>query len=256
MDSTTRFLCVTFLGILPAFSAPTLWINDSAGNLGTVDVATGNVNVIGNSGRVLTDIAFDSAGNLFGVDFDNLYSVNATTGATTLIGSLGPVTSFNALVFGSNGTLYGASNNLYTVNTSTGAATSIGPIGFASAGDLAFLNSVLYLTTSNGQLVSLNTATGAGTLIGATGIANLFGLAAPAGGPLFGVAGTNIYNVSPVTGAASLTMGFGGRGLSGANGQAFIDEAQVEEVQAPEPSTFLLLSGGLVAVAWRRMKRA
>ena len=80
----------------------TLSIDDSAGNIGTVDLTTQSVTVIGNAGVVLTDIAFSPSGNLYGNSFTNLYSVSTTTGVATNIGATG-VTDLNALVFGSTG---------------------------------------------------------------------------------------------------------------------------------------------------------
>jgi len=231
-----------------------LWLNDGLGNLGTVDVATGSVNVIGNSGVVLTDIAFDPLGNLFGIDFDSLYKIDTTTAAVTLVGLVGPITGvLNSLVFASDGTLYGASNQLYSIDTNTGAASAVGPIGFQSAGDLAFLNGNLYLTALTDQLVRVDTATGAGTALGATGVSDLFGLAGPGTGSLFGVSSTSVYTVDPVSGATTFAVSFGGQGLSAANGETFLSEAQTS---SPEPSTSLLFTGGFAAVLCLKRKLA
>ena len=83
-----------------ALAAPILWISDSAGQLGTVDVATGTSSLVGNMGRAMFDIAFDSVGNLWGIDGGNqLFSINSSTAAATLVGATG--TGFiNSLVFG------------------------------------------------------------------------------------------------------------------------------------------------------------
>src|SRR4030088_258139 len=128
------------VGAATAQAAPTLWVDDSSGIVGRVDVPTGNVTIVGNSGAPLTDIAFDPSGNLFGISFTNLYRINTTTGAATLIGPTG-IPGGNALVFGTNGTLFAAGNtttNLFSVNPSTGAGTVLGNDGFFSSGDLAF----------------------------------------------------------------------------------------------------------------------
>jgi hypothetical protein len=135
-----------------ASADPILWVNDSNGVLGTVDVSTGNVHVIGNTGAALTDIAFAPNGDLYGISFENLYSINpvtAVTAAATVVGAT-DIPDGIALVFGSDGTLYGAGNRstyLYSINPATGAATSLGNIGFRSAGDLAFIGSDLYLSS-------------------------------------------------------------------------------------------------------------
>jgi len=48
-------------------SAPMLCAGDSTGNLGKVDVASGAATLVGNMGHSMTDIAFDSNGNLYGI---------------------------------------------------------------------------------------------------------------------------------------------------------------------------------------------
>jgi len=105
-------------------AAPMLWVGDSSGNLGTVDVATGAVNVIGSMGQRMTDIAFDPSGNLYSINSIQLFSIDKTNATPTLVGNLGA--SVNSLVFDSSGVLYAANNALYTVNVGTGAASRVG----------------------------------------------------------------------------------------------------------------------------------
>ena len=136
MNIQCRSVALLILLLVASVSnaAPILWIDDSAGRIGKVDVATGNATLVGNSGAALTDIAFDPNGNLFGISFSSLYSINTSTGAASLIGSGFPA-SMNALTFSSTGTLYGAatgSNGFYTINPTTGAATLVGNIGSSS----------------------------------------------------------------------------------------------------------------------------
>jgi hypothetical protein len=56
----TSILAATALiaASLAAQAAPLIYVDDTAGNIGTVDVPTQAVTVIGNVGVVLTDIAF------------------------------------------------------------------------------------------------------------------------------------------------------------------------------------------------------
>ena len=75
------------LGDSIAHAVPVMHVDDSAGNLGTVDVATGNATVIGNMGVTMTDIAFSPSGQLFGLTFTGFYSINPTTAAATFIGN-------------------------------------------------------------------------------------------------------------------------------------------------------------------------
>lgn len=241
-----------FLLTSVAIAAPILWVGDGAGNLGTVDVNTGNVNVIGNMGRAMTDIAFDSTGNLYGITFSSLYSINTTTGASTSIGSHNLGTgNKNSLVFDAAGNLFAANSSLYTLNTATGASTLIGSGGssYQSSGDLAFVGGELFLSSSHGPgdtLVKLNTSTGIGTDVGSIGFSNVFGLATPDNGNLYGVSGTGVLTINTASGAGALAVSYSGQGLGTAWGSAFYSEAGAA---VPEPSTMLLFGTGIAGLA-------
>jgi hypothetical protein len=232
---------------------PSLWVSDVDGNLGVVDVSTGNVSIIGNTGFLLTDLAFDSNGDLWGMNFTSLYRVNTTTAAATLVGSHGVPTG-NALVFGPTGSAFegmllaaGRDGNLYSLNTSTGAGTSLGTIGFNSAGDLAFNQGSLYLSSTTGELIRVTTPTVSGTSLGSFGFTNVFGMATAENGILYGTTGTQVISINTASGAGTLVSDFGGRGLGTATGTTFQSEV------VPAPSAIALLGlGGLVVGRRRR----
>lgn len=248
-----------------------LWVDDSAGVIGLVDVTPGpnlgHVTIVGPSGVILTDIAFDSSGALFGIGplsgppYD-LYSLSTSTGAATPIGplnpSLNPVACAlgscppNSLVFGSDGALYTATDDLFTIDPATGADTDVGPLGsgFVSGGDLAFVDGTMLLATANDLLVSVDPTDGVATLVGDLGEANMFGLASPDGTTLYGVADTSVYTINPADGSATFLLNYSGQGLGQAYGEAFFTEAEL-----PEPSTFGLLGAGMLAVSLLRRKR-
>jgi hypothetical protein len=233
---------------------PVLWIGDSTGTLGRVDVTTGEVTVVGPSGVTLTDIAFDPDGNLWGISSSNLYSVNTTTGAATVVGPTG-IGGGNALVFGTDGTLYAAgttSTSLYTVDTSTGVGTALGDIRAYSAGDLAFNGGDLYLSSlENNNLVRITlTPSVSGTTVGPIGFNEVWGLATGDDGVLYGAAGLEILTVNPATGQGTSLLNYGGHGLGPAFGTAFINEA----VPAPGGIAVLLLAG--VSIGRRRRFRS
>lgn len=232
------------IGSVSAHAAPVLWIDDSLGQLGTVDVATGTVSLIGNMGVTMTDIAFDPLGNLYGISFTSLYSINRYTAAATIIGSTG--ISSNSLVFGSDGTLYTANTSLYRLNTSTGASSLIGTGGgYSSSGDLAFIDGQLYLSSAGGdQLFQLNHTTGAGTLVGSIGYGAVYGMATNNNVDLYGVTGTNILSLNTATGAGSLVLNYAGHGLGAAYGTSFVEEAAV----VPIPAAIWLFGAGLVGM--------
>ena len=201
-----------------------LYIGDDQGNLGTVDVTTGSVHVIRNMGHIMTDIAFDPVGNLYGITFTDLYSIDKNTGISTWIGSLG-INDANALVFSPDGTLYTSGwvrSQLYKVNTNTGAVTGAGTIGkgTTSDGDLEFNGGNLYLTGMNNNLIQMDlTNTTNSADIGLMGFNNVFGLATGDNGVLYGATTTSkIIAFNTSTGAGSVILDYSGHGLSGAWG--------------------------------------
>ena len=132
---------------------------DDAGTVGSVDLATGELTGIFDSGIELTDIDIDPEGNVFGISASGLYSIDLQAKTATLIGSYG-VDGLNALEIGDDGTLYAtsfSSQELYVLDPSNGAARSIGvlPEGVNSAGDLQFANNTLYLAELD-DLVGIN----------------------------------------------------------------------------------------------------
>lgn len=232
-------------------------MHDGSGQLGTVNVVTGVVDLIGSTGISMTDIAFDPSGHLFGISFSGLYSINPATAAASFIGNHS-IAGGNALVFASDGTLYGAghsTSSLFKIAPSTGASTSLGNMGFNSGGDLAFNNGHLYLASTGNQLVDVNVSNPPDTFaVGGFGVSNVFGLATGDDNVLYAVANTTIYTVDTATGLATKRIDFGGAGLGSAGGQTFISEAAV--VPEPETYTMLLAGLGLIAAVWRHKQRA
>jgi WD40 repeat protein len=167
-----------------------------------------------------------SAQTLFGVTgsdgaASNLYTVNITTGATTLIGATG-FSGVGALAFAPNGTtLYGVANSghrLITINTSTGVGTAVSAsaTGTGNIADIAFrADGVLFAAAGSdgvAPLYTINTTTGIATLIGTmAGSGGGNALAFNATGTLFLDANSGLYTVNPVTAATILvaTPNFG-----------------------------------------------
>ncbi len=229
----------------PAPVGPVLYVHDDSRWLAAVDVATGNVDVIGRMSQVLTDIAFSPSGELFGATYTTLYRVNIATASLATVGPLG-VDDLTALVFAADGTLYGAGFDglLYSISTTTGAATALGSIGYAAAGDLAFDSTgVLYMSSTVHDLVRLNRTTGAGTVIGPLGFSNVLGLALGDDGVMYGVAGTQVFSINLATGAGTFASNYAGRGLGTAFGSSFYREA--DPVCTPPPCVGVLVCPGV-----------
>lgn len=251
--------CLIALGAKAnAASGPVLWLNDNNNQLGTLDLGTPSTNVIGSlgSGTLMSDIAFDSNGNLYGINTDDdFYSINPTTGKTTLISHMGGNILFNALVGGANDTLYAAgyaSKDLYAINPTTGAYSDIGVIGWATAGDLAFVDGALYASvidpkSSYNDLarISLDGGKVSANLVGSFGVPNMFGLASDGNGILYAAANTEIYTVDPQTADLTPLLYYGQKGLTGASGLAFVDESAGAPATTTTPTTSVPLPRGV-----------
>ncbi|MFO1128099.1 MAG: hypothetical protein U1E66_06680 [Rhodospirillales bacterium] len=202
-----------------------VYLCDNTGRLGTFDLKTKKVTIIGSMGTVLTDIGFHPNGTLYGVTFSQFYKVNPTTAKLTKVGGgLGSVGGINALTFNKAGQVssqpqgFAASVNrsgIYLINPANGTIKlgySVTPSQF-SAGDFAFSGTHLYLSTSNRLLVDFNFANSTFTSHPVS-IVNLYGLVVPAQGQLIGFAGTKAYQINPNTGASSQFADFTNKGLS------------------------------------------
>ena len=261
---TIPLTAATIVAFVSTAPAATMYVHDSIGNLGTVDTESGAVNLIGDMGATMTDIAFDTSGNLFGITFSGLYSINAATAASSLIGSHG-VPGGNALVFGSDGTLYSAGNSsrdLYSIDASSGATTSLGTTGFTSGGDLAFVGDDFYLAAGGSNLVSIDLDDlTASSVVGSFGVGSVFGIATDEADIMYGVGGTQIFTVDLNTGEALDAINYGGQGLGSAFGQSFFAEAGAPGPgPGPSPvplpaSGFLLLGAFGMAGAFRLRRR-
>ncbi|MDI1315173.1 putative Ig domain-containing protein, partial [Prosthecobacter sp.] len=222
--------------------------NGSTGYLETYDVSTGAKKLVGqtrdSSSHYLTDLAWSPSGILYGIDFNNIYQINPTTGAVTRLGSFSTSNSFNGLVFDSAGTPYMSSvsnGDIYTFNisslsTNSNTSTSIAftapatvPNGQAlnSAGDLAWIGNELYYTTAGSGFTAFylykvpeggNAAQLVGQVknTGGSAIADVFGLSTDGYGTLFAQAGNALYTLDKTTGVATtITSSMASSAISG-----------------------------------------
>jgi hypothetical protein len=166
----------------------------TASLLVTINPQTARVNVIGNFNpgnpgsrdATMTDLAFDSGGNLYGVGSvggPQLYSINPVTAQATQIGGTGLTsTTGGGLEISDGGVFYGTptATRYGTYDSVTGAYTNIAaparPAGGGGYGALSFgPGGVLYgLNVGPGSpppthLVTIDPTTGTVTDIGASG---------------------------------------------------------------------------------------
>jgi hypothetical protein len=167
--------------------------SSTAARLVTIDPATALVTVVGsfNAGPVnssgtpatMADLAFDAAGNLYGVGSiggPQLYSINTATAQATVIGNTGLTSTTGGGVEFVGGTLYGTptASRFGTYNVITGAYTNIAnpgkPTGGGAYGALATdpdTGSLYGLNVGAGSppptaLAIIDPATGAVTTVG------------------------------------------------------------------------------------------
>lgn len=138
------------------------------------------VGLYGTGSETMADISFDSNGNLFGFlepSSDDLYSINKSTGAATLVGN-SPGSAITGLAFDNSDVLYHESaGTLNILSATTGLlVTTVGSAGilvgmgmdFDASNTLFAIEKLGSGSTGARNLVTVNTSTGAATLIGST----------------------------------------------------------------------------------------
>jgi hypothetical protein len=194
----------------------------------TIDSATGMGSTVGPLGfELVRGLDYDSSTDtLFGISStvdleappdaepipDDLIVIDRTTGAATMIGSLG-FFSVRALAYDSSSdTLYGAdtlTDQLITVDRDTGAAAAVGPLGFEFVRGLAYDSStdtLFGVDTITDKLIVIDRITGAGTARGPLGFAIVRGLTYdPSTDTLYGVdtLTDELITIDPITGAGT-----------------------------------------------------
>jgi hypothetical protein len=212
------------------WSQSPVYLCDSQGDLLTVDLYTGKTHWVGNTGVVLTDIAMNPHGQLFGVDsVGGLYQIDPASGAllsqVALQTNQGTrATGINALEFRADGQLFAAGgSHVYEVDADTGRSTEIGASVLGphqSAGGLAFdANGNLYVTSGDGLLLEVDPASNGATAALKGLPTDLFGLVL---GPAdtfyaFSNSGQSIVNINLNSDASAVGFASGAR-LSSSDG--------------------------------------
>jgi PEP-CTERM motif len=230
----------------------TSFLSTSTGQVGTLDIATGTFNPLA-SGVTFTDLALSSDNNLFGITFDQLFSVDPSTGSSSLIGNLGGF-NMNALAFSNANQLYSAGGSgFYTINPTTGAASLITNIsGFFSSGDLVFdaVNNHFLATSFTGGSDTLFSIglDGTATELGSIGFSNVYGLSLENGILLGYTADQQQITIDVATGSGTLNQT-----VTGVNGEIW--GATSSSTVVPEPASVLGLLGVAVLGMGSSLKR-
>ncbi len=249
-----RLLFTSFVAAtLAAVSSADLlyFVEDSTNSLRTVDTGTLTVNTIGTLGTsgFFGDLAYDhSAGVMYflaGRNDDNLYTVDLTTGAATLVGNHA-VSDLFALGWDPvSGGLFAHDTNgdFWSLDSTSGAATLVGNNGVYSGGMTYDSSQSAMLISAPGstKIFSVDLTDGSATLLGGSISLNDNDIAySSASSTLFAMD----YNGDLVSYDGSYTGSLLGGG--------FGDVASVEAV--PEPATLTLLGlGALLAMRKRKL---
>jgi len=149
--------------------------------------------------------------------------------------------------------------NLYSLNPSTGAATLIGPTGLGSGtgfirGALSTNSGALFFADdNNGEMYTLNTSTGSPTLLGAFGGNTTIGALLLEDGTLYG--GDNFHNtldnINPATGAAGIGPVSGVFQADQGYIYALAPSVTTPPASTPEPATWSMICAGAMIVLVR-----
>ena len=163
---------------------------------------------------VMTDIALDREGRLWGVSFDAIYAIDLSTLAAHRLGTVPNGTNALGVVESANRDVLLAaghkSRTVYRIDTKAGTATPVGDLRIGrSSGDITWVpgvGGVIVLRHEDGAdtLARLDPHTFAATPIGSIGFSHVLGLAWLRD-HLIGVTETGeIIDIDPATGAGRL----------------------------------------------------
>jgi hypothetical protein len=213
--------CLTCLVACLGFARadPITFVVTDSGQLGNLDLGTGNFTPIGDPyADLYAGLGNLADGTLVAVDYANnvFVRIDPTTGAATPIGSTGITVFISASLLTGEQFAIDDQNQLFQIDPATGAARLVGPTGIPGIDPNSFANalagdttSLYYIYEQGGDnpvpstLYRLDLTTGAATAIGPTGTTNLVG-AGFANGVLYAYSlDRAIFTIDLTTGTAT-----------------------------------------------------
>lgn len=253
-----------FIAQVTAYADDIAYMVTGSSEFGTIDLNTGVFSLINlNQGTQLAGLG-ELNGTLYGalagpaLGNPSLYRVNPSTGQLTPITTSPAV---NYLEFGSTLTaLYGIDGgfNLYSIDPLTGAYTAIGPTGLSfpltDYFGMSTGSNTLYFSVGNSsssRVYSLSTSTGAATPIGTSG-PDIGAIVTEPDGITYLGSDFLPYGIFDTACNCEIATETGASPLNG----PFWGLAPLFQISpAPEPSSVLLMLGGLLGAAVALLRR-
>jgi len=238
-------------------------LNDTSDELGTIDLTTGAFTGLvpcppGGGAANWTGLSIDPRnGDFYGSTATDLFLIDPTTGATTLIGPFGTSGALMIdIAINMDGQMYGhdiGDDSIYTIDMVTGAATSVGLTGYAAnyAQGMDFDNEdgtlyiFLYIGSGANVYGTVNLATGAVTPLATSAPQGEFEGATQTLGMLPDIPW---LSASPITGTLSaggctdITVSFDSTGLPFGEytGNLLVESNDPDEPEVMVPVTLLV----------------
>lgn len=262
MKTKTALIILAGLATQLASAELLYTVRESDDTLSTIDTTNGNVSAIGAMGvsYEFGDLAYNaSTGTMYAIGgwgngvgaVSDLFTVNLTTGAATLVGSTGQTDLFGLVWDPRTGKMFASASTIstgfYEINMGTGAGTFIGDPGI-NLDALTYDGStgnILGMLAGPGSLHYIDRATGAQTLAnGGSGFVNNNGMA-------YVGSNNSVYSLDWSGDFYQYDLSNSFARTTVANvGQAYDGLAAV-----PEPATMIALGAGLAALAARRRRK-